>query len=143
MEYFMRTLRRKIREKHVMFPGLFDVTNLDAMKTFKEFDDAFTAPLNGFANAEDYWTRASCAPHLPKITRPSLVINARNDPFLSENCYPVRAAEANPVLHLVMPKTGGHVGFPTMFGKTVGWLENTVVDFLEKGKETSICNSRH
>lgn len=132
MAYFLRTLRRKMREKYEMFPDLFDISNIDSIRTFKEFDDAFTAPLNGFADAEDYWEKASCLRFLPEIAVPTLLINAQNDPFLSENCYPRREAEENPHLYLLMPEQGGHVGFPTIVGKTVGWLENVIVDFLEK-----------
>lgn len=132
MEYFMRTLRCKMRQKHAEFPALFDISRLDAMKTFKEFDDTFTAPLNGFADAEDYWAKASSLPFLGRIARPTLVINARNDPFLSETCYPVKEAQENETLFLCMPEQGGHVGFPTWAGKTVGgWLENTVAAFLD------------
>lgn len=131
MEYFLCTLRRKIREKRAMYPDLFDVRRLDAMKTFKEFDDSFTAPLNGFANAEDYWARASSRPHLGRIRVPTLVINAGNDPFLSETCFPFAEAKASQSLHLLTPKQGGHVGFPTFLGKTVGWLEMTIAAFFD------------
>lgn len=131
MEYFMRTLKRKIREKHAIYPGLFDISNLDAMTTFKDFDDAFTAPLNGFVNAEDYWARASSLPFLDRINRPALLINARNDPFLSRACYPLEEARKNASLFLCVPDQGGHVGFPSRAGKTVGWLENTVAGFLD------------
>lgn len=131
MNYFLRTLRQKMREKHAVYPQLFPVDGLDAMTTFKEFDDRFTAPLNGFANAEDYWVRASCLPHLPAVKVPALILNAGNDPFLSEACFPAKEARENPSLFLLVPETGGHVGFPTKWGKTVGWLEETVADFLE------------
>lgn len=130
MVYFLRTLRRKIREKKAMHPELFDLSGLDAMTTFKEFDDAFTAPLHGFADAADYWEKASSLPFLADIAIPTLLINARNDPFLSESCYPRVVAKESAFLHLLMPEQGGHVGFPTAVGKTVGWLENTVGDFL-------------
>ena len=130
MTYFLRTLRRKMREKHAMHPGRFDISGLDSMATFKEFDDAFTAPLHGFASAKDYWEKASCLPHLASIATPTLLINAKNDPFLSESCFPIDVAGGSSFLHLAMPGQGGHVGFPTMWGKTVGWLENTVGDFI-------------
>ena len=136
MEYFLRTLRHKMREKHEMYRDLFPLAGLDAIKTFKEFDDRYTAPLGGFENAEDYWKKGSCLPHLPKIRVPALLVNAKNDPFLSESCYPCKEAKENPNLFLLLPETGGHVGFPTKWGKTVGWLEETVADFLEgKGKK--------
>ena len=130
MEYFLRTLRRKMREKHSMYPDLFPLEGLDRMKTFKEFDDRFTAPLGGFSSAEDYWEKASSFPYLSRIQVSSLIINAANDPFLGENSYPVEAAAASSCLALMIPESGGHVGFPTYAGKTVGWLENTVADFL-------------
>ena len=134
MKYFLKTLCRKMREKHRTYPEMFPVEGIEKIRTFKEFDDLFTAPLNGFADAEDYWRRSSCLPYLGQITNPTLVINATNDPFLSEHCYPVSEAKETPSLFLLMPSQGGHVGFPTRFGKTVGWLENTVVDFLTDDK---------
>jgi len=130
MEYFLRTLRRKMREKHVVYPDLFSLEGIDRMRTFKEFDDRFTAPLSGFASAEDYWKKASSLPYLSRIQLPSLIINAANDPFLGEKSYPVEVAAASSCLLLMIPKNGGHVGFPTYVGKTVGWLENTVANFL-------------
>ena len=81
------------------------------MRTFKDFDDRYTAPIHGFKNAEDYWRRCSCRPFLEKILIPTLLVNARNDPFLAEACHPVEEARANPNLHLETPETGGHVGF--------------------------------
>lgn len=131
MEYFMRTLREKIRRKHAAFPCVFSLKGLDAIKTFKAFDDAYTAPLYGFSGAEDYWAKASSAPHLGAIAVPALVLNARNDPFLSPSCFPEEIAARSSRLTLLVPEQGGHVGFPTRYGKTVGWLERTIAGFLD------------
>ena len=130
MEYFLRTLRRKMQEKHAVFPDLFPIEGLDGIKTFKEFDGRFTAPLSGFASAEEYWEKASSLPYLSQIRVPALIVNAANDPFLGEKSYPVEVAAASPSVSLMIPANGGHVGFPTPAGKTVGWLENTVAEFL-------------
>ncbi|MDR0339652.1 MAG: alpha/beta fold hydrolase, partial [Desulfovibrio sp.] len=62
--YFMRTLRRKIRAKHLLYPDLYPLDGLDDMRTFAAFDNAYTAPLHAFASAADYWSKASCLPHL-------------------------------------------------------------------------------
>ncbi len=130
MKYFLRTLREKVREKHARYPDLFDLDGLEAIKTFREFDGRYTAPLNGFSSAEDYWEKASSLPLLGGIRIPTLLINARNDPFLAEPCFPMKAAEGSDMLTLMMPACGGHVGFPGPAGKTVGWLEREIADFL-------------
>ena len=139
MEYFMRSLRAKVREKHKVFPELFPVAGLGAMRTFEEFDGAYTAPRNGFADARDYWTKASCAPFIRDIRIPSVIINARNDPFLTESCYPIRAAEENPMVFLMMPKEGGHVSFPDGPGSGTAWLHDAIIGFLEQSDGASLC----
>lgn len=126
MEYFMRTLRKKMRHKHREFPELFDISGLDSMKTFKEFDDRFTAPIFGFRNAEDYWEKASSRPFLPAVRVPSLMINAQNDPFLGPECFPTREAEAHPALTLLTPESGGHCGFLGAYGNR-DWLNRTIL----------------
>ena len=127
MERFMKTLRAKVREKHDRFPEHFDLTGLKKMKTFAEFDGRFTAPLNGFRDAEDYWKRSSSRPFLPAITIPTLLVNAANDPFLGPSCYPREEAEASAVFHLEIPAEGGHVGFGA--GREY-WSEKRTVEFL-------------
>jgi predicted alpha/beta-fold hydrolase len=112
MRYFLRSLRQKVRLKHTLYPDLYPLDGLEAMRTFAEFDGAYTAPVHGFASARDYWEKAASLPHLGKIRVPTLLVNARNDPFLSAGCYPVRIARENPHLYLEMPEQGGHVGFP-------------------------------
>lgn len=111
MARFMKSLRAKVREKHGRFPESFDLSGLERMRTFAEFDGRFTAPLHGFSDAEDYWKRSSSRPFLPAITIPTLLVNAQNDPFLGPSCYPRAEAEASAWLHLEIPAEGGHVGF--------------------------------
>lgn len=127
MERFMKTLRAKVREKHGRFPERFDLTGLEKMRTFAEFDGRFTAPLNGFSDAEDYWKRSSSRPFLPAITIPTLLVNAANDPFLGPSCYPRAEAEASAFLHLEIPAEGGHVGFGA--GREY-WSERRAAEFL-------------
>jgi len=127
MERFLKTLRAKVKEKSRLFPGALDITGVDSMKTFAEFDDRFTAPLHGFENAMDYWTRSSSRQFLKDIGIPTLLVSAANDPILGPDCYPFAEAEENNSFFLEVPEQGGHVGF-TADGEY--WSEKRAVEFL-------------
>ena len=131
MHSFLRGLRQKIRARMKIAPGEINDDDYDDLHTFQEFDDRYTAPIHGFADAEDYWRRCSCLPVLKQISIPTLLINARNDPFLGEACYPIAAAEANPQLLLEMPAFGGHVGFMDLGAGGEYWSETRALSFLE------------
>lgn len=131
MEYFLKSLRRKIRQKAEMFPGALDTTGLDSVRTFAEFDDRYTAPMHGFAGALDYWRRCSSLRVLSDIASPALILNAADDPFLSPDCFPFAAARQNPFLTLEVPSTGGHCGFLSVPRDGLHFLERRVLAFLD------------
>jgi len=108
---FMRSLRLKVREKAERFPDQVSAEGLDEMRTFHEFDDRYTAPLHGFRDAADYWASCSSRSFIAGIRVPTLLLNAKDDPFLSQGCFPVDACRASQHVTLEMPDTGGHVGF--------------------------------
>ncbi len=128
---FLRRLRVKITTKAERFPELFDPADMRGVSTFREFDDRYTAPLHGFKDADDYWTRSSCRPYLPAIRIPTLLVNALDDPFLSPSCYPLAEADVNPCLYLETPRWGGHVGFVQRNSDGDYWHERQVANFLE------------
>jgi predicted alpha/beta-fold hydrolase len=107
---FLATMRPKALAKWAQYPGLFDRERVRRATTLAEFDDAFTAPLHGFRDVLDYWTRASAKPLLARIRVPTLVLNARNDPFVPAASLP-RAHEVGRRVTLCQPAEGGHVGF--------------------------------
>jgi len=125
---FLGRLRGKIREKMERMPGTLDDRDFRAIQTFKHFDDRYTAPLHGFRDAEDYWTRASSRPVLSRIRIPALLVNARNDPFLDEPCFPYEVAEESGVFFLETPEEGGHLGFSQPGPRY--WSEERAVRFL-------------
>lgn len=127
MARFLRSLRRKLRVKDGIFPGELDLSDIDRVTTFVEFDDRFTAPLHGFKDANDYWTRSSCRQFLPNIRIPTLLVNALNDPFLAEPCFPYEEARDSEWFHLETPEQGGHVSFPQ---RTGSWVESRASEFL-------------
>jgi len=131
MRRFLIQLRRKIREKILRFPGELGEEGLDAMRTFREFDGAYTAPLHGFRSAEDYWERASSRPVLSRIAAPALLVNARNDPFLAPPCFPEEEARGSSFFHLEIPRSGGHAGFVSFNARNEYWSESRAVEFLE------------
>ena len=112
MRRFLRTLAAKLRRYERDNPGSIDLNGIGTLRTFREFDDRYTAPLHGFLDADDYWSRSSSRQFLRQIRVPTLLVNARNDPFLSPECYPEDEARDNPNLWLETPSTGGHLGFP-------------------------------
>jgi predicted alpha/beta-fold hydrolase len=129
MENFLISLRRKIRDKDRRFPGRLDLRGLDRIGTFLEFDERYTATINGFRDAEHYWDESSSGRYLEAIRTPSLLLNALDDPFLSPGCHPRELAAAHEFLHLELAENGGHVGFVS--AEESGWLAGRIVDFLE------------
>ena len=128
---FLKTLKRKGLQKLDQYPGLFDRDAMLACRTMYEYDSVVTAPLHGFSDAEEYWTRATTLPLLPEVVVPTLVLNARNDPFLPSAALPTRA-EVSPAIELDQPAAGGHVGFMTgPFPGRIDWLPRRVFNFLE------------
>jgi hypothetical protein len=111
--HFLRTLRAKAAAKLRRFPGLFDAGALAAARNIFEFDDAVTAPVHGFADAHDYYTRSSALGFLSRVTLPTFLLSAVDDPFLPANVLDhVRAiAQSAPALSLEFTQHGGHVGF--------------------------------
>ena len=127
---FLRTMKPRALAKWQQYPGLFDRERLIAARTLHDFDDCFTAPLHGFASADDYWRRASSKPHLNAIRVPALVLNARNDPIVPAHSLP-RPDEVGAHVTLWQPRDGGHVGF--VAGRWPGHVHampNAVCDWL-------------
>ncbi|MGC8659247.1 MAG: YheT family hydrolase [Desulfomonilaceae bacterium] len=133
LKRFLKMLHEKIKIKASMAPEKIDLKGYDKIRTLKEFDDRYTAPLHGFRDAYDYYEKASCRQFLPNISVPTLLINAADDPFLSADCYPYEEAEANPNLILEVPEHGGHVGFMAFNPKREYWSETRAVAFMNGG----------
>lgn len=128
---FLKTLKRKAQAKLDQYPGLFDRDAMLAARTLHAFDNAVTAPLHGFRDTDDYWTCATTRPFLPRIAIPTLVLNARNDPFLPGRVLP-SAAEVSAAVTLDQPAHGGHVGFMTgPFPGRIDWLSQRVFGYLQ------------
>jgi uncharacterized protein len=129
---FLATMRKKAEEKLARFPGLFDGEAMRRARTLREFDDVVTAPLHGFRDTDDYWTRASSKPLLRRIQVPTLVLNARNDPFLPEAALP-GPSEVSGAVRLELTEEGGHAAFVSPpFPGDIGWMPGRVTAFFEE-----------
>ncbi len=111
MGRFLRCLRAKLRRKQSRFPKELNDDGYGRVRSFRDFDARYTAPIHGFASAEDYWEKCSAVALLENVGVPALLLNAGDDPFLSPGCFPDAAARGHRFLHLEVAATGGHVGF--------------------------------
>ena len=138
---FLATLRAMSLAKLERFPGLFDANAVRASRTLREFDDLVTAPLHGFKDTDDYWTRASSKPGLNNIRVPTLILNARNDPLVPASALP-GAGEVSAAVTLEQPEQGGHVGFVSgRFPGNLDWLPQRVLNF--SARTTASDDERH
>ena len=131
--HFLTTLKPKALAMARRFPGALDAARIARVRTMWDFDDVVTAPLHGFAGADDYWTRASSKPWLPAVEVPTLVLNARNDPFVPASSLP-GPHEVAAVVRLEQPAAGGHAGFMT--GPAPGrldWLPQRIFGWFTRG----------
>jgi predicted alpha/beta-fold hydrolase len=127
---FLRTLKAKLAAKRTLIAERIDLAVASRARTFAEYDRAVTAPLYGFADERDYWTRASSAPWLAKIRRPCLLINAANDPFLPASALPRGAG--SPFVETAFVHEGGHVGFLEGPWGLRSWAERRALAFLAR-----------
>ena len=128
---FLRSLNTKMYEKAARHPGRIPVG--DPMpRNFREFDDRFTGPIHGFADAMDYWESCSSLYVLDRIRRPVLLVNARNDSFLSPRCFPKDIAAAHEHFYLEIPAHGGHVGFVRRDGGGFYWSDERAYRFVRE-----------
>jgi predicted alpha/beta-fold hydrolase len=135
--HFTRTLIAKAVAKERQFPGCIDIARVRRTRTIVAFDDAATAPLHGFRDAQDYYARCSCGPFLERICVPTLLIASADDPYNPASTLPREAVGRSPWLIPLFTTRGGHQGFvsgPWPWRATY-WAEEQVVGFLR------YCNS--
>ncbi|HUF26674.1 MAG TPA: hydrolase [Gemmatimonadaceae bacterium] len=132
--HFLRSLRRKALAKAALFPELVPRERIAGARTIRDFDDAVTAPIHGFLDAEDYYTRSSAIRWIGRIRVPTLLLSAVDDPFLPAAVLDeVRGiARTNPLLQIDFPVHGGHVGFVagSLPWRPIYWAERRVGEFL-------------
>jgi predicted alpha/beta-fold hydrolase len=126
--HFLSTLVPKALAMADRFPGTLDKDAVARAHSMYAFDDCVTAPLHGFSGTNDYWTRASSKPWLKAIAVPTLVLNARNDPFIPASSLPTNA-EVSRAVTLEQPAHGGHAGFPHAAGR-LDWLPQRLLKFF-------------
>jgi predicted alpha/beta-fold hydrolase len=130
---FLRTMKKNALAKLAKHPGIFREDVVRLASTLREFDNEVTAPLHGYRDTDDYWTRGSAKPGLIDVRVPSLLLNARNDPFLPASALP-NQDQVSPYVQRDFPEHGGHVGFLSgTFPGERGWMARRVFHFFEQG----------
>lgn len=129
---FMKEMKEKLKERVVKFGIDISIETIDEINNFNQFDNIYTSKAHGFEDAEDYWKKNSSKQFIPDIKIPSLLLNALDDTFLGEDCYPEKEANSNSLFTLETPKYGGHVGFNVSLNQNKNyWLEKRILKFIE------------
>ncbi|HEY7318368.1 MAG TPA: alpha/beta fold hydrolase [Candidatus Binatia bacterium] len=130
---FLNAMRPKVIKKIAAHGLRLDPRAIRATSTFREIDNLYTAPIHGFRDAEDYWSRSSSSSWLRRIEVPTLLINARNDPFFPGHALP-KGSEVAEAITLEYPGSGGHLGFVSgTFPGQLNWLPGRILRFLGHG----------
>lgn len=137
-KHLLDCVKDSLRRKHPQVPlsAVVNLTAALAAQNFIEYDEAYTAPLAGYRDVEDYYSHASCGRFLKNIRRSTLVVHALDDPFMTADIIPDAEALSSHVMLEVAP-SGGHVGFVSAdtLGRPYFWLERRLAEYLHKGFE--------
>ena len=131
--HMVTNLKRRVRQGLPSLDGFVDQEALSRARTFRQFDELYTAPLAGFRDALDYYEKASALPHLKNIRLPTLLLHSLDDPLLPAEPFLAPQVRSNPSLGVVLTRRGGHVGFIERDGQVDPdrfWAENRVIDFF-------------
>jgi predicted alpha/beta-fold hydrolase len=128
---FLLSLRGRLRRKAKLFPERYDISHLRGVWSIRKFDDVYTAPHAGFRNVAHYYERASALPFISRIKVPTLIVHAKDDPFIPFAPFEQPEVTSNPNVTLIATEHGGHVGFVS--GRAEGenrfWAEVMVVEY--------------
>lgn len=130
---FLKMLKEKVRLKAALFPDTIELAELNQVRNLIEFDDFFTAPVNGFQDAIDYYQSCSSINFINRITIPTLIVNASNDPFLSKSCH-LGPNSQNPLVETLTPSEGGHCGFADRNLENGYWSEALAWNYLNRNE---------
>ncbi|MFN6944800.1 MAG: YheT family hydrolase [Cytophagaceae bacterium] len=130
MRRFLHSLEQKIKEKSLLWPEQCNALEFNKISNFMQFDTLFTAPVNGYKDAIEYWTKNSSIFYLKNINKPTLIVTAKNDPFLAPQCYPYKEAKESKFIYLETPSSGGHCGFYEKNQEGIYWSEKRAIEFL-------------
>lgn len=128
---FLQSLREKITVKAEQFPGRIDLTRFEEIEIWRDFDEYFSAPLNNYKDADEFYWQSSANNFIEGVRVPSLIVNALNDPILTPSCSPKALAEKHPLIYLENPKQGGHVGFD-QYKNPYNWAEMRCWNFVKE-----------
>lgn len=129
---FLKNLKLKIIDKTKMLPGRLELNGINKVKSIFEFDDKYTAPIHGFKDAIDYYESCSSLYFIENIKIPTLIVNAKNDSFLSDKCYPYDSVKDHSFVYLETPEQGGHCGFPKKDKNGYYWSETRALEFISQ-----------
>lgn len=127
---FLAYLKKKIRHKARQFPGRLELAKLKKVRRWYDFDEYFSAPICGFASADEFHAQASAKNFIAGTRVPTLIVSALNDPILTPECFPVEIAREHPFLHLELTSGGGHCGFAALGGGEYSWAEQRALGFV-------------
>jgi predicted alpha/beta-fold hydrolase len=133
---FLRRMRNRVRRKQKLFPHLFDLGQIDQVRTLRDFDETFTSRAHGFAGADDYYQKTSSLKVIDRIRVPTLIIHAEDDPFIPFAPLRHPAIARNPYLLVMATSKGGHVAFVSRDSEDRFWAENRLVEFCAAANET-------
>ena len=133
---FLRALLKRFRRKVALFPRVYDPAHAHGIRSLRDFDERITALYNGFAGASDYYHRAAAARVVDRITVPTLILHALDDPFVHLTPSTRAMLRLNPAITLIEPAHGGHCAFlatPNRGASDDGyWAEATLLQFLRE-----------
>lgn len=142
---FLFSLLRRIRRKNQLFPGKYDLSRIQTIKSLRNYDDEFVGPYQGYGTADQYYFKASAIRVVDRIRVPSLIIQAKDDPLVPVDCLQQPCVENNPFVRILLTEHGGHVGFVegrSAQRRRLGdedrfWAENRAVEFCRELVESS------
>ena len=134
-QHFVRKLKARLERKAKLFPGKWDLSLLQNVRTLSQFDDAYTAPDGGYRNAADYYERSGSRHVLENIRVPTLLITAQDDPFIPLSSFDLPRILTNPCIQLITHAKGGHCGFlqQSRASEDAHWAENRIIEFIQRG----------
>lgn len=130
--YLLKCARQRLLSKPHYIPPIINLDSLARAYTVTDFDSHYTVPLHGFSSVEEYYSKTSCRQYLKSITVPTLLLHAKDDPFMTEDAIP-HLHELSPSVLLEVTDSGGHVGFVSGAYPWAPryWLEDRVPEFLK------------